>query len=66
MANIDSEAIPGFMEAMTMPYKVKPEGELDKLSPGDTITADLLVQDENAWIEKVVVTGHASSSGKEK
>ena len=60
MLNVDSEAIPGFMDAMTMPYKVKPESELDKLHPGDAITADLLVQDENAWLENVEVTGHPS------
>jgi protein SCO1 len=61
MLNVDSESIPGFMDAMTMPYKVKPEGELDKLHPGDVITADLLVQDEGAWLENVAVTGHSSA-----
>ncbi len=60
MVNVDSEAIPGFMDAMTMPYRVKPDSELDKLHPGDAITADLLVQDEGAWIENVEVTGHSS------
>src|SRR5437879_364058 len=59
MLNVDSEAIPGFMDAMTMPYKVKPETELDKLHPGDVITADLMVQDEGAWLNKIVVTGHS-------
>jgi len=62
MLNVDSEAIPGFMDAMTMPYKVKPEGELDKLHPGDVITADLLVQDEGAWLENIAVTGHSSAA----
>jgi Cu/Ag efflux protein CusF len=61
MLNVDSEAIPGFMDAMTMPYKVKPESELDKLHPGDVITADLLVQDEGAWLENISVTGHSSA-----
>jgi Cu/Ag efflux protein CusF len=60
MLNVDSEAIPDFMAAMTMPYKVKPEGELEKLHPGDAITADLLVQDEGAWLENIAVTGHSS------
>lgn len=60
MVNVDSEAIPDFMSAMTMPYKVKPEGELDKLHPGDVITADLLVQDEGAWLENIAVAGHSS------
>jgi protein SCO1/2 len=64
MVNVDSEAIPGFMDAMTMPYQVKPENELDKLHPGDSITADLEVQDENAWLQNITVTGHQASSGE--
>lgn len=48
------------MDAMIMPFKVKPESELDKLHPGDSITADLLVQDEGAWIENINVPGHSS------
>ena len=59
MVNVDSEAIPGFMGAMTMPYEVKPENELNKLHPGDAITADLLVQDDGAWIENVTVAGRS-------
>jgi protein SCO1/2 len=62
MANIDSEAIPDFMDAMTMPYTVKTEGELDQLKPGDAITADVVMQDERAWLENVVVTTHAPVS----
>jgi Cu/Ag efflux protein CusF len=61
MLNVDSESIPGFMDAMTMPYKVKPESELDKLHPGDMITADLQVQDEGAWLENIAVAGHSSA-----
>jgi Cu/Ag efflux protein CusF len=64
MANIDSEAIPDFMDAMTMPYNVKPESDLDTLKPGDAITADVVVQDEKAWLENIVVTGTASSEKK--
>src|SRR6266576_615180 len=61
MANIDSEAIPDFMGAMTMPYTVKPESDLDKLKPGDSVTADVVVQDEGAWLENIVVTSPAAS-----
>lgn len=64
MANIDAEAIPGFMDAMTMPYTVKPESELDKLHPGDQITGDLVVGDDNSWLENLVVTSHAAASNK--
>jgi protein SCO1/2 len=62
MLNVDSEAIPGFMDAMSMPYKVKSEGELGKLHPGDVITADLLVQDEGAWLQNITVTGHSAAT----
>jgi protein SCO1/2 len=61
MLNVDGEAIPGFMSAMTMPYNVKPETELDKLSPGDAITADLVVQGDNSWLENIAVTGHSAA-----
>lgn len=60
MANIDAEAVPGFMDAMTMPYPVKPESELDKLQPGDLITGDIVVQNDDSWLENVVVSGHAT------
>jgi protein SCO1/2 len=46
---LDHEAIPAFMEAMTMPYKLKDTNILSELHPGDVITADLLVSpDPNA------------------
>jgi protein SCO1/2 len=37
------EAIPGFMDAMTMPYKLRDPDIVSELHPGDEITADLLV-----------------------
>jgi protein SCO1 len=64
MANIDGEDIPGFMGAMTMPYQVKPVSELDRLSLGDAITADVVVQDDNSWLENVVVTAHSAPAAK--
>jgi protein SCO1 len=64
MANIDGEAIPGFMDAMTMPYSVKPESDLDKLKPGDAVTGEVVVQDERAWLENIAVTGHAAMEKK--
>jgi Cu/Ag efflux protein CusF len=66
MLNVDSEAISGFMDAMTMPYKIKLEGELDKLHPGDAITADLMVQDDSAWVENIIVASHSPASGENK
>ena len=60
MANIDGEEIPGFMGAMAMPYVVKPASELDKLSSGDALTADVVVQGDDSWIENVVVIAHGT------
>ena len=66
MVNVDGEDIPGFIGAMTMPYTAKPASGLDKLAPGDAITADVVVQDDNgnSWLENVVVTGHSASERK--
>jgi len=64
MLNVDGEAIPDFMGAMTMPYEVRPESAMDKLKPGDAITADVVLQDEKAWLENIVVTGHSNAAGK--
>ena len=48
---LNHEAIPGFMEAMTMPYKLKDPQILGELHPGDTVTADVLVsQDSDASV----------------
>lgn len=54
---IAHEAIPGFMDAMTMPYSVKSAQSLAGLNPGDEITADVVVPEDSAvYIENIVVT----------
>jgi protein SCO1/2 len=61
-ATLNHEAIPGLMEAMTMPYKLKDPSILSELHPGDVITADVLVSaDPNAdyLIDHIVVVGQA-------
>jgi len=40
---VDHQAIPGFMDAMTMPYPLKDPNIISDLHPGDVITADVLV-----------------------
>ena len=65
-AMIDGDDIAGFMGAMAMTYKFKPESDLAKIKPGDAISAEIVVvQLENSqadsgeyWIENVKVTGH--------
>ncbi|HEY0759432.1 MAG TPA: SCO family protein [Acidisarcina sp.] len=61
---LDSDAIPGFMEAMTMPYKLKDPGIVNELHPGDEITATLLVNDIDDRLDQVVVTAQAQPDYK--
>jgi protein SCO1/2 len=59
---LNHEAIPGFMEAMTMPYKLKDPGILSELHPGDVITADVLVSqdpDADVLLDHIVVVAQA-------
>ena len=64
-ANIDNEPIAGFMDAMTMSYPIKPVTAIEQLQPGDSITADVVVQGEKYWLENVKVTAHAKpAAGK--
>jgi protein SCO1/2 len=64
---LNHEAIPGFMEAMTMPYKLKDPSILGELHPGDVITADVLVSqdaDANILLDHIVVVAQAKPDYK--
>jgi protein SCO1 len=59
---LNHEAIPGLMDAMTMPYKLKDANIVSELHPGDMLTADVLVpRDPNATtlLDHIVVVGEA-------
>jgi protein SCO1/2 len=59
---LNHEAIPGLMEAMTMPYKLKDASILGELHPGDVITADVLVSpdpDADYLLDHIVVVAQA-------
>lgn len=47
--------IPGFMAAMTMPYKAGKAEDLAKLSPGDQIHADVIVNSDEMHLENISV-----------
>ena len=70
-AIIDGDAIPGFMDAMAMPYKIKPAATLNHLIPGDSVSAEVVVvssvakNDDAApdyWLENVKVIAHIDPS----
>ena len=55
---LNHDAIPGFMDAMTMPYKLKDPSILSELHPGDVLTADVLVSqgdDAAVLLDHIVV-----------
>jgi protein SCO1 len=58
---VDGQDIPGFMAAMVMPYPVLKADQLNGLAPGDEITADVVVSDDDssAHLENIVVTKKA-------
>jgi protein SCO1/2 len=58
---VDGDEIPGFMAAMTMPYQVKDTSALDKLSPGDQIKAEIVLGNDEAYLENIVVVKKAPS-----
>jgi Cu/Ag efflux protein CusF len=66
---VDAKEIPGFMSAMTMAYSVKNPALLEPLAPEDQITADVLVNAGDVWLENIVVVkkpDQANSPGPSK
>jgi protein SCO1 len=55
-ATIKHEDIPGYMQGMTMEFKIKNAADLQTMKPGDQITGTLVVDDLSSWIEVTAVT----------
>jgi len=61
---LNGEAVPGFMEAMTMPYKLKDPIVATELHPGDKITATILADKDddnfsNVLLDNIVIVAQA-------
>ena len=57
---VDGEAIPGLMDAMAMPYQVKSPGELDALAVGDVITATVVMNRDDYFVQDIKIVQHAA------
>src|SRR5262245_41836440 len=56
---IAHDAIPGYMEAMTMPFTLKDQKLLSNLPDNSRIQATLVVAGLKSWLEDVVVTSES-------
>lgn len=54
-ANIKAGKIEGWMEAMTMEFPVKPEGEFAKLHVGDQVQGTVVVNGDSYYVTDVKV-----------
>jgi protein SCO1 len=64
VVEVDSEAIPDLMGAMTMPYKLAQPGVASELHPGDHMTARLRVSGATSVIDQIDVTAQAKPDYK--
>jgi protein SCO1/2 len=61
---LDHDAVPGFMGAMTMAYKLKDPNVVSELHPGDRITATIVVEQDaagfkNPQLDNIVIVAQA-------
>jgi protein SCO1/2 len=58
---VSCDTIPGFMEAMTMPFDVHDAKELDGISPGMIVAFTLLVESDSSYAEHIQVRPYEST-----
>lgn len=55
-ATVQHEDIPGYMQGMTMEFKIKGDADLQVMKPGDEITGTLVIDGVSSWIEITTIT----------
>jgi len=61
LVTVSHEDIKGYMPAMTMPFTVPSESDLKILAPDDQITATLVVDGSQAWLEDLIITRQSAN-----
>lgn len=56
---VKHEEIPGLMTAMTMPWKVQSVNMLDNIGPGDLITSEIVVDNNQGVVTRITKLGTA-------
>ena len=62
LVTISHEDIKGFMPAMTMPFTVPSEADLQILAPDDQVVATLVVDGSHSWLEELVISRQSGNS----
>jgi protein SCO1/2 len=56
LVTVSHEDIKGYMPAMTMPFTVPSEPDLQIIAPDDEITATLVIDGKHSWLEDLIIT----------
>ncbi len=62
LVTVSHEDIVGYMPAMTMPFTVRNESDLQFLAPDDQITATLVVDGSHSWLEGLIITRQSATA----
>jgi protein SCO1 len=62
IVTVAHESIKDFMEGMTMPFTVRDDWPFEVLAPGDQITATLVIDGPESWLENVIVSKSSSET----
>ena len=63
LVTVSHEEIKGLMEGMTMPFMVRDDWVFDQAAPDDQITATLVVDETESWLENVVIVKSNAEPG---
>src|ERR1041384_1457359 len=59
---VSHEDVKGYMPAMTMPFNVRNESDLQILAPDDEITATLVVDGSHTWLENLIISRQSAGT----
>jgi protein SCO1/2 len=62
LVTVSHEDIKGYMPAMTMPFTVESDADLQILAPDDDITATLVIDGAHAWLEDLIIVKQSANA----
>ncbi len=62
LVTVSHEDVKGYMPAMTMPFAVANELDLQIIVPNDEITATLVINGKHSWLEDLIITHQSATA----